>query len=251
MITTVTLGSGRFNISDKGYERLRLHMRNLTGSLPESMRGVVEEDAENRLCEYFSSKVSPANIITHLDIDTAFADLGLGSVSDSDEKSSGQTAGGESPHSSTQEQGTTADGSTGATESGSSASGAKANDDAAAEEPNPQSGVPWSLNRSDVLIAGVCSGIARKAGCEAVWIRLAFVFVTLFLWQPWVPVAYLILWFVLPADDAKDGDPDIRFESSSRSGGCLRVFLIIVLCILALVAVSLGLFTIPFFILGF
>lgn len=248
MITIVTLGSGRFNISDKGYERLKLHMRNLTGSLPEAMRGVVEEDAENRLCEYFSSKVSPANIISHLDVDAAFADLGLGSVSD--DESSGQTAGGDPPHSSTQEQGTKADGSTGATASGDSSSEAKANDDAAADEPKSHSGIPWSLNRNDVLIAGVCSGIARKAGCEAVWIRLAFVFVTLFLWQPWVPVAYLILWFVLPADDAKDGDPDIRFESGSRSGGCLRVFLIIVLCVLALVAVSLGLFIIPFFVLG-
>lgn len=248
MITTVTLGSGRFNISDKGYERLRLHMRKLTGSLPESMRGVVEEDAESRLCEYFSSKVSTANIITHLDVDAAFADLGLGSVSD--EKSSGQTAGGESPHSSAQEQGAKADGSTGAAASGDSASGAKANDGAAADEPKPQNGIPWSLNRNDVLIAGVCSGIARKAGCEAVWIRLAFVFVTLFLWQPWVPVAYLILWFVLPADDVKDGGPDIRFESESRGGGCLRIFLIIALCVLALAAVSLGLFTIPFFIIG-
>lgn len=167
MITTITLGSGRFNISDKGYERLKLHMRNLTGSLPESMRGVVEEDAENRLCEYFSSKVSPANIITHLDVDAAFADLGLGSVSDSDEKSSGHTAGSESTHSSNQEQGTKADGSTGATASGDSASGAKADGDAAAGEPKPQSGIPWSLNRSDILIAGVCSGIARKAGCVA------------------------------------------------------------------------------------
>lgn len=245
MITTVTLGSGRFNISDKGYQRLKLHMRNLTGSLPEAMRGVVEEDAENRLCEYFSSKVSPANIITHIDIYAAFADLGLGSVSDTDEDA--HNADSEAARTSSQDQGGKSDGSAGAATAGDSA---KASDEAAADGRSPHNGAHWSLNRNDVLIAGVCSGIARKAGCEAVWIRLAFVFVTLFLWQPWVPVAYLILWFVLPADDANDNGPDIRFESGTHSGGCLRVFLIIVLCLLALVAVSLGLLTIPFFILG-
>ena len=51
---------------------------------------------------------------------------------------------------------------------------------------------------SNEMIAGVCSGLARHLGIDAAWIRLAFLFA--FLWAGIGPLAYLILWIIMPAD---------------------------------------------------
>lgn len=232
MFITVTLGGNRFNISDEGYKRLKFSVSKVSCSQPEYMRSAVEEDVENRLAKYFMSRLSTSGVITGADVDSALADLGLGGP-ESDEQASENTK---------------------ADEERASETGTEHNHDEPGVEDvaggkSKESG-RLSLNRDDVLIAGVCGGIARKAGCDAIWIRLLFVCVTLFLWQPWVPVVYLILWFVLPSDDGKSGDDDIRLDTSeggSRSGGCLRIGLIVLLCLVAVIAVLLGLLTVPFF----
>lgn len=53
---------------------------------------------------------------------------------------------------------------------------------------------------SNNVIAGVCSGIARWLGMPPTVIRAAFV-LSIILPGPQV-IFYLILWLVLPADDA-------------------------------------------------
>lgn len=60
-----------------------------------------------------------------------------------------------------------------------------------------------SLNRlsrdmSNKVIAGVCSGLARRLGLSTKMVRIAFV-VSIILPGPQV-VFYLILWLLLPAD---------------------------------------------------
>jgi phage shock protein PspC (stress-responsive transcriptional regulator) len=50
------------------------------------------------------------------------------------------------------------------------------------------------------VIAGVCSGLARRFGISATAVRLAFV-VSCLLPGPQF-IAYLVLWVIIPADDA-------------------------------------------------
>lgn len=233
MLITVTIGGSRLNMSERGYERLKARMRQLTDSVPESMRQMVQDDAESRLADYFARRISVAEVLTDADVDAAFADLGLGASAktESEENRAG---------------GTTRD----------EAKGPETAPDGASQGPVPhdaQSGSgPWRRDTSDKIVAGVCSGIARKAGCDPIWIRLAFVCFTVCAWQAWVAVAYLILWLVLPADGTKTGgsDPDIRFESGGRRSGCLSVALTVLLCLVALAAVVLGLCVAPFFLMN-
>jgi phage shock protein PspC (stress-responsive transcriptional regulator) len=50
------------------------------------------------------------------------------------------------------------------------------------------------------VIAGVCSGLARRFGISPTGVRLAFV-VSCLLPGPQF-IAYLVLWVIMPADDA-------------------------------------------------
>ena len=54
---------------------------------------------------------------------------------------------------------------------------------------------------SHQVIAGVCSGIARRFGLSRTGLRVAFV-VSCILPGPQF-VAYLVLWIVMPADDRR------------------------------------------------
>ncbi|MGI8720886.1 MAG: PspC domain-containing protein [Geodermatophilaceae bacterium] len=53
-------------------------------------------------------------------------------------------------------------------------------------------------NSSNKVIAGVCSGIARRLGLSPTVVRVAFV-VSIVLPGPQI-LLYLILWLILPAD---------------------------------------------------
>lgn len=51
-------------------------------------------------------------------------------------------------------------------------------------------------NTEDVVIAGVCSGLAQEWGVDPILIRLAFV--AAFLFWGMGPLVYLILWLLMP-----------------------------------------------------
>ncbi len=54
----------------------------------------------------------------------------------------------------------------------------------------------WYRPRDGRVIAGVCAGLARKLGIDALWVRIAFV---LLVWFAGVPIwAYLIGWLLMP-----------------------------------------------------
>lgn len=69
---------------------------------------------------------------------------------------------------------------------------------------SPPTGTPsWQLTglsrpRDDRLVAGVCSGIARRFGLSATTVRLLFV-LSLLLPGPQVLV-YLVLWVLMPEE---------------------------------------------------
>lgn len=243
MHITVSLGNTQLNISENGYERLKTLRQKLLNSVPETMRKVVEDDADARLAEYFTTKVATGNVITDVDVEAAFAHLGLG-TSSRKQDAEASDADFESGPENADAQGTAdANSNTSQPDSGQQPD--------AAAQPNGKS-EPLSRDLSDVFISGVCSGIARKMDCDVVWIRLAFVCGTLFLAQVWVPVAYLILWAVLPTSRAAEADgPDIRFDSDggAQRNGCLRGCMIAAICIMAFIAIC-ALFVVPFVLFG-
>lgn len=54
----------------------------------------------------------------------------------------------------------------------------------------------WYRPRNDRVIAGVCSGIARKLGVSALAVRIGFIAL---IWLAGVPVwFYLIAWILMP-----------------------------------------------------
>ena len=70
-----------------------------------------------------------------------------------------------------------------------------------APPPNPNASQPRLLRRStdDKVLGGVCGGIARYLGVDAVLIRLLFAALTIMGFGAGV-VAYLVAWIVIPKD---------------------------------------------------
>lgn len=58
-------------------------------------------------------------------------------------------------------------------------------------------------SRSDVMLAGVCGGLAEYFNVDVTIVRLAFVFATLF--KGIGLLAYVVAWFVIPEVPA--GEP--------------------------------------------
>ncbi|SHN31568.1 phage shock protein C (PspC) family protein [Cyclobacterium lianum] len=57
---------------------------------------------------------------------------------------------------------------------------------------------------SDKMIAGVCGGLAKYLGWEADKLRIVYVLVSILSAAFPGLLVYLILWFVMPEDDALD-----------------------------------------------
>lgn len=257
MNVIVTLGHRQFNITNRGYARLEENISRLTSQVAEAMRGVVEEDAENRLADYFASRMSAGNVLTDTDIDAAFADLGLGtagkgaegedetedradSATDSDFEST--KAGSDSNNSGPTQP-------NGGSSNGKGQNGGQSN----ATSANQRKGL-WRSTQHSVL-GGVCGGLADKMDIDVVWVRLGIVLAVLITMQPLVPVIYLIMWVLLPKDndvansDGSGGEVNLG-GSGGSSSGCLRLVLILLLCLLAFIAFWVGIAFLPFFMLG-
>ncbi|HYF05140.1 MAG TPA: PspC domain-containing protein, partial [Patescibacteria group bacterium] len=65
-------------------------------------------------------------------------------------------------------------------------------------------------NNDDVIIAGVCSGIAAYLGIDPVWVRLAFAISVFF--GGFGVVLYVILWIVLPVAETETEKMEMRGE---------------------------------------
>ena len=51
---------------------------------------------------------------------------------------------------------------------------------------------------SNKMLGGVCSGLGKYMGIDALLVRLAFIFG--FVWAGIGPLLYIILWLLIPAD---------------------------------------------------
>jgi phage shock protein PspC (stress-responsive transcriptional regulator) len=61
--------------------------------------------------------------------------------------------------------------------------------------------LPWKRSRTEGLVFGVCSGLARRLGCRPIRVRTLLILASLFLCG--VPViAYLATALAVPADDS-------------------------------------------------
>lgn len=234
MNVSVTLGNRQFNISQKGYERLECLLKNLLASVPDNIRDFVSGDAENRLADYFSSKISSENVLTDADVDAAFASLGLGSKGSNGDGMSG----GDDVHDedfTTDGQGSSADEPFNSDAGENSTSEESKADDAKSKI--------RKLHRStaDKVLAGVCGGLAEYYDFESIWIRIFLAVATLVFQQLWIPVVYVAMWIIMPRGDGADnGGVSFDDDGSSCSKGCL-VIVIIALLILLPVMFLLGL----------
>lgn len=52
-------------------------------------------------------------------------------------------------------------------------------------------------NPSDSMLGGVCSGLAQSLGIDTVWVRLAFVGLTIMSASTWI-IVYIVLWICIP-----------------------------------------------------
>jgi phage shock protein C len=57
---------------------------------------------------------------------------------------------------------------------------------------------PLSRSGSDKVLVGVCGGLARSLGWNALLVRILFVVLGFFLAIP--VLAYIVMWLVLPVD---------------------------------------------------
>ncbi len=235
MIVTVTLSDRQFVISSQACVLLEAKLTEVTRSMPQGMRGVVSDDVEQRLADYFTSRLSGVGAIGDEDVEVAFKDLGLGS---SRKDCQGDETRGESDR------------------TDESANDSSSEKQAERKDVKRETGKSLRRSRTQVVVAGVCGGIAERFGWDVVWVRVAFVCATLMLWQVWVPVAYVILWALLPSDDFVDSadGADIRLNGSSGGsscGGCLKVVALTLLVLAAFAALFIGGLTAPDWILEF
>ncbi len=69
-------------------------------------------------------------------------------------------------------------------------------------------------NKSDVMIAGVCSGLAKYFDVDPTAIRLAFVLLLFVgLGGLWI---YLVLWIITPLDPGQESHPRHPGQNSFR-----------------------------------
>ncbi len=234
MNVSITIDTVTISITEKGYERLRSRMATLLTSVPESIRELVSADAEKRLAEYFSSKLTDGNaIFTEADVDNAFSELGFGKAKEGNGGSEKNEAADDknSDNSMCNSETETQDGAKG---DGAPLSGENDNDAGNSKR-------SFWRSKSQVVIGGVCGGISEKYDIDVVWVRLAFVAITLFFVQPWFFVVYLILWIILPINSSRVEDGVILNgpEGSGGRGGCLRCCFVALVLGLAFLAICL------------
>jgi len=68
-------------------------------------------------------------------------------------------------------------------------------------------------NMTDRVLAGVCSGIAQTYNFNPLWLRLLFVFATIYLF-PWAIVVYLIAAIVIPKENV--AFEEIKYKRFTR-----------------------------------
>ena len=59
---------------------------------------------------------------------------------------------------------------------------------------------PLRRSRENLIIAGVCGGLASYFGVDAIWFRLGFLISLLFGGAPGL-IVYFLLWLLIPSEE--------------------------------------------------
>lgn len=79
---------------------------------------------------------------------------------------------------------------------------------------------PLTRSRSDRMVAGVCGGLAEYLGLDSVWVRLAFVVLTIVSGGAAL-LGYVVAWIVIPEGDGVGAPPEKRPGGSIVVGALL------------------------------
>ncbi len=193
---TVNIGGIVFHIDENAYERFRQYLESIRSHFTQSEgRDEIMEDIESRIAEMFQEKLRESkNVITLEDVEQVTSQMGRP-----------EEFGAEADNQSVQPEGTS-------------------------------SAVRKRLfrNPDDKLLGGVCSGVASYFDIDAIWIRLAFVFI-FFAFGSGI-VLYIILWIIMPearttaeklqmrgerinvSNIEKNVKEELRFSESAKDG---------------------------------
>jgi phage shock protein PspC (stress-responsive transcriptional regulator) len=170
---SVTLGGLIFNLEEEAYQKLNQYLSDVRNSLGNSTdKNEVMSDIEASIAEKFSKQISDAKqVITLTDIEELIKVMGTIEDFDQELKETGD----------------------------------KKEDKDKTEEKSLKK---LYRNPDDVVIAGVCSGIAMYFGIDAVIIRLLFV-LSVFFGGFGIPL-YIVLWIIIP--EAKNSSQKLEMS---------------------------------------
>lgn len=159
---SITLGGRLFNIEEDAYEKLHGYLEAIKSHYQDSGGEEIIGDIENSIAEKFAAKIKNQEMtITLFDIEEMIKVMGT--VNDFDYADENGQSAPEAP--------------------GKASAGGNVSK-------------KLYRNPDDVIIAGVCSGVAAYFGMEAAYIRILFI-ILIFL-DGFGILAYIVLWLVMP-----------------------------------------------------
>jgi phage shock protein PspC (stress-responsive transcriptional regulator) len=175
----ININSIVFHIEEDAYEILRSYIAEIKkhfSQTPDSEE--ILQDIENRIAEMFSERIHSGKkeVISSNDVNEVIAQMGR--VSDFEEIDDTQTPPQE--------------------------------EEAKDEKKTAFKNKKLMRNPDDTMIGGVCSGLAYYFGLEAVWVRIIFVLVFLFMGSG--ILIYLVLWAIMPAASSRADRMAMRGE---------------------------------------
>src|SRR5579871_6086177 len=179
-VITINLGGTAYQLEEGGYDALRTYLETATARLAGNPdRDEILSDIERAIAEKFRTLLgSYKTVVLAKEVGAVLAEMG--SIEAEPGEAAGQGAGSETPeserkHGTTGEEGTTVRG-----------------------------GPAKRLYRihEGAMLAGVCNGIAAYVNVDPTFVRLAFVFLTIF-WGTGVLV-YLVMAIVVPEENTSE-----------------------------------------------
>ncbi|MCQ2228269.1 MAG: PspC domain-containing protein [Bacteroidales bacterium] len=228
---TVNLSGVVFNIDEDAYDMLSDYMCDLERHFAKTDEKEVLRDIECRIAELFNEKMPASHNVVNIDMVREVISI-MGRPDQMDDGESSERNG-----SSDQFMNDMAD-----------------TVKAAASEAQKKLQKKLYRRTDQVVIAGVCSGLATWAGVNVVVVRVLALVATLCLAQLWVPVVYLILWMLVPQAtsasqklemegeavnvdsicDMKEREADDD-KGEQSGGGCLGAFLKVALILIGVI----------------
>jgi len=193
---TVNLSGVVFNIDEDAYDMLSDYLGKLERHFTKTDEKEVFQDIEGRIAELFG-EMMPAgqNVVSIGMVEKVISVMGKPEEMDD-------------------------------TEDSSRTSGNQFVDDMTETMKNAASEAQKKLQKKlyrrtdQVVVAGVCSGLATWAGVDVIVVRIAALVLTLLLGQVWVPVVYIILWALVP--EAKTASQKLEMEGEAVNVESIR-----------------------------